>query len=161
MALTHFSSFTPKSQKTPLWMPFLLTCFLLQTLIPNGYMPGNLSSGQGALVFCGDTSFLDPHAPDISELLEESQPSGYGTAHGYTPHSDPAHSIPAHNNAFSEFSHCLFSLGGQVDQAEPVLVLYTGQYASEYGPFPSTINVSSTEPDYIRPLLRAPPHLAS
>lgn len=152
MALIRLSSFLPQSQKTPMWLLVALTCFLLQTLIPNGYMPGNLSSGESALVFCGDTAFLNPDEPDISELLDDLQPKDHGLGHGDFPHSNTPH-----DGAFSDFSHCVFSIGGQTAEAPRVFLFYDKLVARAYERIPLRTAVSPIRPSHIRPLLRAPP----
>jgi len=158
MALKQLSSFVPPSHKTPLWLPLVLACFLLQTLIPNGYMPGNLSSGEGALVFCGDTAFLHPGDPEVSELLKDLHASERGSG---SAHPDSLHDAPVHNSVFSEASHCLFSLGGQLYQTSPTLIIAGQLLVQNFGLMPLKTDGLATGPDYIRPLLRAPPRLSS
>ncbi|OZG72441.1 hypothetical protein BTA51_15045 [Hahella sp. CCB-MM4] len=55
-----------------LLLTLLLSCLMLQALIPHGYMPGNLAAGDGALVFCGLDLSQNADNPD-----DNSQDSHY------------------------------------------------------------------------------------
>ncbi|WP_020408296.1 hypothetical protein [Hahella ganghwensis] len=50
---THQIQPQPRHLCHQLLLTLLLSCLMLQALIPHGYMPGDLAAGEGALVFCG------------------------------------------------------------------------------------------------------------
>ncbi len=53
MKRTHPQQSQYRKPGHQLLLTLLLSCLMLQALIPHGYMPGNLAEGDGALIFCG------------------------------------------------------------------------------------------------------------
>jgi len=144
----------------------LIACFLLQSLIPKGYMPGNLAPGDGTgkntaaslLVFCGDTAFLSHSGPDVSELLNDADTAASSAESNNSPDNLYHHDHLPHNNPIpGHLDHCLFAFGGLSDPAS-IFALLTVYSSGESGTPPVNPEwVPPTCKAHFRPPLRAPP----